>query len=179
MYFSKFNKILYDPVGNGNYQQSVNILNSVLIQFRPAFDITLYSYYTIPDNYRPEDVSYAAYGDVRYTWLVILFNSIIDPYFDWPLTSSMLHEYCISKYDNKDAIHHFINLVTKDYVDDYDDTRYRDLLAQHIPLPHNISPVTNYEYEFDLNESRRDIKVMNKKYIRDISEQFEKLMKGK
>lgn len=54
--------------------------------------------YTVEDSMRPEDVALHYYGSTRYTWLVYLSASVIDPYHDWPISDNDLTKYIIRKY---------------------------------------------------------------------------------
>jgi hypothetical protein len=120
------------------------------------------------------------YGSVDYVWVIIIMNNIVNPYFDWPLSTNELERFLDDKYgSNKDGIHHFINLNTREEVDQYDDTIFRNMIKNSEPLPHLISPVSNYDYEFEINENKRSIKIMNRKHLRGVTEQFERLMKNK
>lgn len=55
--------------------------------------------YTISDEDRPEDIAHYYYGSTDYTWLVLLANNIIDPYYDWPLKEDDFHKFLIKKYE--------------------------------------------------------------------------------
>jgi hypothetical protein len=48
--------------------------------------IRFYQDYYIRDNESPEHVALKFYGDVHWSWLVLLFNEILDPFFDWPIS---------------------------------------------------------------------------------------------
>lgn len=54
--------------------------------------------YSIKDEERPEDIAYKVYGRADLHWLILLFNEIHDPYFEWPMSSSKLEVYMEEKY---------------------------------------------------------------------------------
>ena len=49
-------------------------------------DIRFYHDFYIPDNMSPEHIAFLAYESTDWWWLVLLFNEILDPFFDWPLS---------------------------------------------------------------------------------------------
>jgi hypothetical protein len=58
--------------------------------------------YVIADEQRPDTVALIAYGDVKYTWLILLMNNIFSLY-DWPLTTREFTDFLISKYGSISA----------------------------------------------------------------------------
>lgn len=176
MYFSKLNKTYYDPLKKGQAELAVNIINSVVAQYKPAYNLLLFYTHNVKEGQRPEEVATEIYGNVKYTWLVILLNQVVDPWFDWPLSISELHDYCESKYEDKNDIHHFIDLTIDEEVDDYDHQYFMNLYPN---LPQNISPITNYQYEFEENLKRKEIKIINEEYLPMIVDQLDKALTGK
>ena len=53
--------------------------------------------YVISGSDRPDTVAQKVYGDVKYTWVVLLVNNIMSLY-DWPMTSDEFELYLIGKY---------------------------------------------------------------------------------
>jgi hypothetical protein len=49
-------------------------------------DLRFYQEYYIQDNETPEQVAWKFYQDTSWWWLILLFNNILDPFFDWPLS---------------------------------------------------------------------------------------------
>ena len=54
---------------------------------------TFYNY-TIEREERPDHVAFNYYDDVRYAWLVLATNNILDPYWEWPLEGLSLIHIC-------------------------------------------------------------------------------------
>lgn len=59
--------------------------------------------YQIQDGDTPEIIADKFYGNVEYHWVVLLFNDIIDPQFDWPLNQNNIIEYINQKYSANGA----------------------------------------------------------------------------
>ena len=53
--------------------------------------------YEISGSDRPDTVAHKVYGNVKYTWVVLLVNNIMSLY-DWPMTSGEFELYLIGKY---------------------------------------------------------------------------------
>lgn len=176
MYFEKFGRINYKPDTQYSSQTVVNIFNSVIAQFEPVYNTFLYYYYDVIEGERPEDVAYKAYGDSSLNWIVILLNNVVNPYYDWVLTQQELESMVDDKYDDPNGIHHFIDLTTDKRSDDYQFKINIDYFNTNGVYPANQSPVTNKEYEEELNRDKRSIRLLNKKYVPDFVRQFTRLM---
>ena len=149
-------------------------------------DIVNYFPYSIPDSERPDITAFKQYGDVKYTWLIFLINNIHDPLFDWPLNSREFGNFIKHKYGTlnyaKNTVHHYEQIIrsrseasgTAEAIPEkkieVDVTTYNDLDA----ADRNI--VYYYDWENDRNEAKRDIKLIDRRYVADIlSEHSEKL----
>lgn len=62
---------------------------------------TLFEPYTILDGDRPDTLAHKIYGRSDLHWIILLFNEIIDPYYEWPLTQKQMEEYMNYKYPGK------------------------------------------------------------------------------
>jgi hypothetical protein len=58
----------------------------------------VYYPYTVKENERAEDIALAYYGSADYIWLVYMANNIIDPYYEWTMSSQTFNDYLVSKY---------------------------------------------------------------------------------
>ena len=98
-YFNYFPKTFYS---NNNLTTGLDTVTNIISRF--SFEQTLkdnssaFYKYSVQDSDTPEIIAYKYYGSSERHWVVLLFNDIIDPQFDWPL-----------KYDT------FINFVDKKY----------------------------------------------------------------
>ena len=149
-------------------------------------DIVNYFPYSIPESERPDITAFKIYGDVKYTWLIFLINEIYDPIFDWPLNSREFGNYVKNKYGSlasaKNTIHHYEEIVRTrteatgiseaipEATIEVDVTTYNALDAA------NRNIVYCYNWEVDRNEAKRQIKLIDRRYVADIlSEHSEKL----
>ncbi len=100
-FFDKFPLIRYDINKDGNRRIAVDILKRVAFRKNMSEQQALFRPYTIMDGETPEIVAHKFYGSSKLHWIVLLFNEIIDPYFQWPLSSSALDIYIEKKYPGK------------------------------------------------------------------------------
>lgn len=91
-YFSKLGTVPY----NGDVVN--NIITS--IRFKKIVDTNnaVFYPYVVEEGERPDQIAGHYYDDERYAWVVYLSNSIIDPYFEWHLTTEQFSNYIIKKY---------------------------------------------------------------------------------
>ena len=98
-YFNYFPKTFYS---SNNSTTGLDTVTNIISRF--SFEQTLkdnssaFYKYSVQDSDTPEIIAYKYYGSSERHWVVLLFNDIIDPQFDWPL-----------KYDT------FINFVDEKY----------------------------------------------------------------
>jgi hypothetical protein len=107
MYFQKFPQTLYSLDDRKSVQVVTNILQRVIIKDNIKNNLSLFDEYDIIDGETPEIVAHKFYNNAGYHWLVLHMNDIIDPRFDWPLSTRMLNQYIQSKYADVNDIHHY------------------------------------------------------------------------
>ena len=99
MYFNKFKKISYDINGDGIKRDLVNLATFTNITTKLEDNIAFYSYYTIKDGDRPDNVAHELYDDASLYWLLFLVNPTLrNMYADWPRSSSDVLESIKAKY---------------------------------------------------------------------------------
>lgn len=112
MYFQKFPQTLYSLDDRKSVQVVTNILQRVVIKESIKDNLSLFDEYDIIDGETPEIVAHKFYNNAGYHWLVLHMNDIIDPRFDWPLSTRMLNQYIQSKYTGVFNIHHYEDTQT-------------------------------------------------------------------
>lgn len=98
-YFNYFPKSFYT---SNNSSTGVDAVTNIITRF--GFENSLkqnsstFYKYQIQDSDTPEIIAEKYYGNSERHWIVLLFNDIIDPQFDWPLDSKTVIEFIDSKY---------------------------------------------------------------------------------
>jgi len=184
-FFSNYPRIAYDISGSNSvvpdYTVAVNLLIRNKLRDAVEDDVTIFYPYTVPEGMRPDVLSFQYYGDTIYTWAIYLMNNIIDPYWEWPLSYKDFREYVSNKYGSvetaQSTIHHYEYIAraraektgTSDPVPayrleiDYQTYTETDVLEREI--------IYSYEYEDDLNESKREIQMIDAAYIQNVQDE--------
>ena len=135
--------------------------------------------YVVEDGQRPDQIAYLYYDDPQLVWLIFLANNIVDPYYDWPLTQNQFGDFLISKYGTVAAaqakILHYKHktkgtLITKETYD-LNATFGKIVAGQY-------SPVYAYDYENDLNEAKRTIKLIDARLANKAKNLLREIMIG-
>lgn len=163
MYFNKFDHIYYEFDINGNPVLKVmkDITQNVRFRKKVLAYITAYEYYDIEEGDTPEIIAYKKYGSAEYHWIVMLANERFDYVEDFPLSYHAFELYVKEKYGNDlyDTKHYVNNAG---FVVNSDD-------------PEAIE-VTNYDYEYNLNESKRRIKIISPALLETVLRNFKELI---
>jgi len=167
MYFKQFPKLFY-PTGNTKTLVP-DIFRRIHMDKFFANRSNLTPYY-VTDGETPELVSQNLYGSTKYHWLILLANDIIDVNKEWPKSQEELVLYVKDKYgaNNSSDIHHYVLTADRTIVVDWDATKAVD---------GTYTALTNLEYEEEVNDKKRQIKVLNPIFLSTIAKQFKKLMK--
>ena len=178
-YFSNFPKINYNGISARNI-----MLKSAIISEIFSYVDSFYRY-TIKDGYRADMVSYEEYKNPNYDWVVYFSNNIVDPYYEWPLTSEDLNrtitkKYGATLYTLMSTVHHYkYTGMTNESPEDIG-RRSWVMSPQTYSLlsPEERSgwtPVYTYDYEVNVNDSKRSIRLLDSSYIDQISSELSKI----
>ena len=177
MYFESFPKIFYDSVGQGNPKVVTNLLRRVAIRAKVKTNTMLYDTYDVKSGETPEIIADKLYQDPELHWIVMLVNNITDRYHQWPMRYSQFLEYVNDKYDDVNAVHHYEitqssgNATTK--IEVYANSA---LYSGDTDFYGTATEITNLEYEEELQDQRRKIKLLDPAYLPQFIKEFESLM---
>lgn len=219
-YFENFPRTVYTFNKNTLNQQAVTNILARSTFLRSIKDNSAVAYeYVIKDTDTPEIIAHKVYGDPYRNWIILLFNNIYNPNYDWPLKLDTLDSYISKKYNqtinqSKTTIHHYEKVINKKVtyngallfeeneshritewtlnfrtnalsmssVPSVADTSVVvstdviDYTSYILTLTTSHKAVSNYQYEFDLNETKRRIRILDEKYVQQIEREFEQLM---
>ena len=71
--------------------------------------------YTIKSGDTPTSLAYFLYSSDRYEWIIYCMNSIVNPYYDWPLAEDDFYEMIASKYFGKSCFFLELDSVTTNF----------------------------------------------------------------
>lgn len=136
----------------------------------------LYYKYTVSDTDRPDVLAAKYYGNANHTWAIFYANEIFDPRFDWPLNNAQFYAYLKSKYGSVQKTQNLLDEPHHYLLDDLyviDKTTYLDNTIE----ASRKKAVSIYDHEWNLNEAKREIKVLDVVYLRQITNELENLFK--
>jgi hypothetical protein len=196
-YFETLPKVVTTD-NNSNSILLTNLLARASVVSNLWTNPLLYYSYDLQDGDTPEIVAHKYYGDMYRYWIVLTSNQLLDPQWDWPMSGSVLNSYLINKYGESNIygdIHHYEQILTQvdnnsgvttilnniigenEYNNLLTDTTSYTLPTGTVTVTVSKRAVTVYEYELELNESKRTIKLLNKSYVNQFESEFVKLMK--
>ena len=156
-------------------------------------NLTFFTKYSIKGNDRPDNVAAEIYQDSTLDWLILLTNNIINIPNEWPLSQDDFNRYLLDKYDNDyntiyNGIHHYETIEVEDSnetiivpagleVSQDFTTTYYDYFIGGLTTANNITrPVTNYEYEENLENKKREIYILKLEYLSVVLDDIDDLM---
>ena len=167
MYFNDFPQIQYDPTGSGNYITIQDIMTRIKVRDYIKNNASFFAKYSVPDGDTPEIVAYNIYGDSTYHWILLLFNQIINTYYDWPLSRKNFQKYISNKYSNPDAVHHYE--VSQSSGGEWVMIKVESDVAGAVA-------VTNLEYESAIQDVKREIRILQPRFLGRFTEEFSDLL---
>ena len=159
-----------------------NLFKRIFLREDIYQNLTFFKKYTVIGNDRPDNVAAQVYQDSTLDWLVLITNNIVNIANEWPLGQSDFNRYLLDKYDddyNKihNEVHHFETIEVKDSNDviivpeglevseDFS-TTYYDYFIGGLTTANNITrPITNLQYEENLENKKREIFILKPEYI--------------
>ena len=98
-YFNYFPKIVYSANNNTAGLDTVTSITS-RFNFTDNFKLNSSIFYTydVQESDTPEIIAGKFYKNPERHWIVLMFNDIVDPQYDWPLKSSDLINFIDTKY---------------------------------------------------------------------------------
>ena len=154
-------------------------------------NLAFFTKYSITGNDRPDNVAFEIYQDSTLDWLVLMANNIVNIQNEWPLSNVDFDELMLDKYGSYDTlfngIHHYETIEVKDARDvkivnaglkvesDYSVTFFDERAGGMRTVTPTI-PVTNYQSEQKGNEDKRNIYLLQPRYVQVVRDDLEDLM---
>ena len=156
-------------------------------------DLTVFTKYKIQGDDRPDNVADKVYDDPTLDWIVLLSNNVINIQSEWPMPQRDFDRYLLEKYETYEKlneIHHYETTEVKNTVgtiivpaglqveSTYSVTYYDWYARGEITKLSSdiVVSVTNYEYENEKEEEKRNIFVLKPRYLNIIKDDMKELM---
>lgn len=143
-------------------------------------NLSFFTKYKIVGDDRPDNVAFDVYGDETLDWLVLLCNNILNIQTEWPLPQESFENFLLNKYGSQEGllkIHHYETIkitdssgitivpegiqVPSNYTVEY----YDSGLEQYVNRSNITTTITNYDYENQIEENKRNIFVLKPTYL--------------
>ena len=174
-YFETFPNRLYDITNDGNLKLVKDIFRRMKVREGIKDNMALMSTYDVQDGDTPEIISYKHFGSTDYFWVICLMNDITDRFYDWPLTFSAFEEYVKQKYAEPGAIHHYEKTQSSGDLSGNGPGDFSHKIEVNSTDP-DAQSVSNYEYEQRLQDQKRQIKLLDRAYLNQFVNEFERLV---
>jgi hypothetical protein len=198
LFFQNIPNIFYNLSENPTFRPIVvkNILASLKIREALKKPSLIYYTYLIKDNDTPEIIADKYYDSPNRHWIVLLYNNIIDPQYDWPMSYDVFKKYLTNKYGSVETaqttVHNYNKIITKvDSFTGFSNEKIYQIDAEtyaSLPVTNNEiinltgggtvtitttkESVSKYSYEETLNENKRVIKILDKIYVNMLEQEF-------
>jgi hypothetical protein len=188
-YFSNFPLVNYNDSAVRNI-----VLKSQLFKSIIATAGAFYTY-VVRDGERADTIAFDYYGHSDYSWLVYFSNSIVDPYFDWPMTDLQINDFIVKKYgdiptaQSQVAYYYYdttSQLATSDseyqynlnYRMETDTYNYMSNTNNQVTFTSSLwLPKYAYDYELEKNDDKRNINLINNTYLNQINREISNIFK--
>ena len=214
-FFNYFPKTFYT---SNNVSSGIDTVTNIIARFgfekKLKENSSAFYKYSIKDSDTPEIIAGKFYDNVERHWIVLLFNDIIDPQYDWPLDSRTIIRYINTKYSanqyadtantsvtgiswaqNTSHVKSYFKNITRTSADGtdivekitVDANTYANIAATSIAYTlNNSSSITEtiskttqtyYDYEVELNESKREINLLKSEFVPEVEREFRRVIK--
>lgn len=154
-------------------------------------NLSFFTKYKIVGDDRPDNVAFDVYGDETLDWLVLLCNNILNIQTEWPLPQESFENFLLNKYGSQEGllqIHHYETIKVTDssgitivpegiqVPSNYTVEYYDSGLGQYVNRSNIITEITNYDYENQIEEDKRNIFVLKSTYLNVILNDMNDIM---
>lgn len=167
-YFSEFPKTEFLN------QKIVNLTIGLKLSSLVKEDAFALTKYVVEDGEKPEHIAHNYYGDVKYTWLVLLANKITDPYYQWPLNVKQFEDFIKKKYGS-------IATAQATTIHCEHKTKNITVSPDSLTVSNGVSSsdydsIDAYTYWDKINDNRRHIELVNVAYLPVVEAEFKKMV---
>ena len=179
-YFDLFPNVLLPShsekrTSNRDFVASKNLFKRGAIRNDFFENAVTFEKYNVVGDDRPDNVANEIYDDPELDWVVLLSNNIINVRDEWPMSQYDFQRYLDNKYDKVQLgqIHHYETVEILNplglrileaglKVDESFEYKYSFEGTNYTVS--DVTSVTNYQYEINKNDAKRNIYVLRKSY---------------
>ena len=180
-----------DTKNISEYQKVKNLFKRGKLKNDIFNDLTYFTKYQIVGDERPDNVAFNVYNDETLDWVILLANNITNIQTEWPLDHQSYYNFLIDKYGSEEEIHGVHHYETQQVRDtnetiivpkglkvpkDYSIEFYDSRLDSYTTMSNITTEITNYTYENNIEENKRNIYVLKSVYLNVILNDMEESM---
>lgn len=154
-------------------------------------NLSFFTKYKIIGDERPDNVAFNVYNDETLDWVILLSNNILNIQTEWPLSQSSFDSIMLEKYGsyaNLNSVHHYETVEVKNVAgviivpeglqvpQNFSVSYYDDSLEQEVTKSSITIPVTNLQYEENIEDNKRNIFVLKPQYLNVIFNDLDDIM---
>jgi len=138
--------------------------------------VMFFDTYDVKEGETPEIIADKLYDDPQLHWIVLMVNNIVDRYHGWPMSGNQFLDYVNEKYldsegdPNPSGVHHY------EIEQSSGDTTVKINIGTDNTDYSSATPITNYEYEEEEQNKKRQIRLLDPKFVNDFVDEFKELM---
>ena len=194
-YIPDFNYVDRNPNAKlGDQVRVKNLFRRIKLREDIFQDSTVFEKYQIRGDDRPDNIANQFYGRPDYDWIVLVSNNIVNIQTEWPMPQNAFDTFILNKYgtyQNANAVRHYetrevkntqgVVIVPAGQIVDkgYSYTYYEEFQQAFVDTGDITVEVTNYDYETRIEEAKRNIFLLKRRYLPVILDDIEKEMKYK
>jgi len=194
-YIPDFNYVDRNPNAKlGDQVKVKNLFRRIKLREDIFQDTTVFEKYQIRGDDRPDNIANQFYGRPDYDWIVLVSNNIVNIQTEWPMPQNTFDTFILNKYgtyQNANAVRHYetrevkntqgVTIVPAGQIVDkgYSYTYYEEFQQAFVDTGDITVEVTNYDYETRIEEKKRNISLLKRRYLPVILDDIEKEMKYK
>ena len=180
-YFRQLPNLDYPSLANDrtsayDYNQVKNIFKRAVLREDVVNSYFQFNQYLIEGDDRPDNVASKVYGDANLDWVVLTTNNVINVRDEWPMSQNDLQNYLTNKYTTAELsyVHHYETLKIIDAdekliqpkgitVEEGHSITFVDRGVSRTES--KIEAITYLQHEINLNDKKREINVLQPRYV--------------
>lgn len=147
---------------NDDYTLVRNLFRRAILRDDFINQATLFNYYQIIDNERPDQIADRIYKDPELDWVVLISNNIINHTSEWPLSNDSLYNYLIDKYGTEEKLQEIRHIETNEVRDSFN----------RLVVPKELEIQTDLYQEFRTKENKENPLFYNLDFFPVPTEQY-------
>ena len=180
-YFRQLPNLDYPSLANDrtsayDYDQVKNIFKRAVLREDVINSYFQFNQYLIEGDDRPDNVASKVYGDANLDWVVLTTNNVINVRDEWPMSQNDLQNYLTNKYTTAELsyVHHYETLKIVDSSQKLIQPKGITVEEGHSitfidrgvsKTESKIEAITYLQHEINLNDAKREINVLQKRYV--------------